>query len=254
VIADVTVDNGAVAINREDLVRTVTVSSGIYDRDLATITDEIKAKVAKIDIPSGYTVTFGGSNQEMVEAFSDLGLALILAVLLVFMIIAAQFESLLTPFIIMFTIPLAFAGGLIGLFVTYRTLNITSIIGFIMLSGIVVNNAIVLLDYIGTRRKMGEDIHTAIIMAGPIRLRPILMTSLTTILGLLPLSLGIGEGAELQASMGTVVIGGLLLSSLLTLVFIPVVYSIFDDWHVKFIHRKDSKKKSGSSEPSATEV
>ncbi|PKM79488.1 MAG: multidrug ABC transporter, partial [Firmicutes bacterium HGW-Firmicutes-14] len=197
--------------------------------------------VAELEIPTGYTFSFGGANQDMIEAFSDLALALILAILLVYMIIAAQFESLLTPFIIMFSIPLAFAGGLIALFITYRTLNITSIIGFIMLAGIVVNNAIVLLDYIGTRRKMGEDRTTAIITAGPIRLRPILMTSMTTILGLLPLSLGIGEGAELQASMGTVVIGGLLLSSLLTLVFIPVVYSIFDDWHVKFISRKEKK-------------
>ena len=240
-IADITIDTGALSIYREDLVRTVTVSAGTYGRDLAAVVKDYEAAVAELEIPTGYTFSFGGANQDMIEAFADLALALILAVLLVYMIIAAQFESLLTPFIIMFSIPLAFAGGLIALFITYRTLNITSIIGFIMLSGIVVNNAIVLLDYIGTRRKMGEDRTTAIITAGPIRLRPILMTSMTTILGLLPLSLGIGEGAELQASMGTVVIGGLLLSSLLTLVFIPVVYSIFDDWHVKFINRKQKK-------------
>lgn len=242
VIADVTVDVGAVTINREELIRTVTISSDIYDRDLATIVSDIEELVDEIAIPSGYTVEFGGSNEDMIEAFSDLAIALVIALLLVFMIIAAQFESLLTPFIIMLSVPLAFAGGILALFATYRTLNITSVIGFIMLSGIVVNNAIVLIDYIGTRRKMGEDRHTAIIKAGPIRLRPILMTSLTTILGLLPLSLGIGEGAELQASMGTVVIGGLLLSSLLTLIFIPVIYTLFDDLHVKFINRKKKKK------------
>ena len=238
-VADVVIETGAVTINREDLVRTVTVSSGIYDRDLSDVVADIEAGIDELDIPTGYDVTIGGANQEMIEAFSDLALALILAVALVYMIIAAQFESLLQPFIIMFSIPLAFGGGLLALFISYRTLNITSIIGFIMLSGIVVNNAIVLLDYIGTRRRdMGEERNEAIINAGPIRLRPILMTSLTTILGLLPLSLGIGEGAELQASMGTVVIGGLLMSSLLTLIVIPVVYSIFDDLHDRWKNRK----------------
>ncbi len=244
VIADIEVDTGAVSINREDLVRTVSINSGIYGRDLASVTAEIKENVAKLDIPSGYTITYGGANQDMVEAFSDLGLALVLAVLLVYMIIAAQFESLLTPFIIMFSIPLAFSGGLFGLFVTYRTLNITSIMGFIMLSGIVVNNAIVLLDYISTRRKQGEDRYTAIVNAGPIRLRPIMMTSLTTILGLIPLSLGIGSGAELMASMGTVVISGLLISSVLTLIVIPVLYSILDDQHNKSVERRMKRKEA----------
>lgn len=238
VIADVEIDNGAVTINREDLVRTVTISSDIYDRDLATINGEIKEKVNKLDLPSGYNIIYGGANKDMIEAFSDLAIALLLAIVLVYMIIAAQFESLLIPFIIMFSVPLAFAGGLFGLFASYRTLNVTSVIGFIMLSGIVVNNAIVLLDYIGTRRKMGEDRYTAIITAGPLRLRPILMTSLTTILGLIPMSMGIGEGTELMSSMGTVVIGGLVISSLLTLLVIPVVYSIFDDLHIKHLNKK----------------
>ncbi len=242
VVADIVEDTGAVTINREDLTRTVTVSSGIYGRDLGTVTSELQDKVDMLDIPSGYTITFGGANQDMIEAFADLALALVLAVLLVYMIIAAQFESLLQPFIIMFSIPVAFAGGVIALFLTNRTMNITSIIGFILLSGIVVNNAIVLLDYIGTRRKMGEDRHTAIIKAGPIRLRPILMTSLTTILALVPMSLGIGEGAELQAGMGTVVIGGLIVSSFLTLILIPVVYTIMDDQHVKFQNKREARR------------
>lgn len=239
VIADVKMDNGAVKINREDLVRTVTISSDIYGRDLATISREIEGKVKELELPNDYNIIYGGSNKEMMESFADLAVALLLAMVLVYMIIAAQFESLLTPFIIMFSVPLAFAGGLFGLFATYRTINVTSVIGFIMLSGIVVNNAIVLLDYIGTRRKMGEDRYTAIITAGPLRLRPILMTSLTTILGLIPMSMGIGEGAEMMSSMGTVVIGGLMISSLLTLIVIPVVYSIFDDLHIKFVNRKN---------------
>jgi len=241
-VADITTETGAVSINRSNQARYVTVSADIYNRDLATITSEFKERVAEIQLPRGYSVTFGGQNQEMVEAFSDLGLAMILAVLLVYMIIASQFESLLLPFIIMMSAPLAYSGGLIGLFITNRTLNITSVIGFIMLSGIVVNNAIVLIDYIKTRRDMGEDRETAILNAGPIRLRPILMTSLTTILGLVPLAIGIGEGAEIQASMATVVIAGLMLSSLLTLLFIPVVYTIFDNTHMKYIDRRERRR------------
>ncbi len=244
-IADIEVSNGAVTIEREDLVRTVTVSAGVYDRDVASVTADIQALVDQIDQPSGYDITYAGANEEMIEAFADLGLALIIAVLLVYMIIAAQFESLLIPFIIMFSIPVAFSGSIMGLFITNRVLSAVSIMGMIMLSGIVVNNAIVLLDYIGTRRKMGEDRTTAIINAGPIRLRPIMMTSLTTIFAMIPMSLGIGEGAELQAPMGTVVIFGLLTSSLITLVLIPVVYSILDDRHERFEankHRRQEQK------------
>jgi len=195
-----------------------------------------------LNLPNGYTIEYGGQNQEMEAAFSDLTLALILAVLLVYMIIASQFESLLVPFIIMLAAPLSFAGGLLGLFFTHRTLNITSIIGFIMLSGIVVNNAIVLLDYINTRRGFGETREEAILNAGPIRLRPILMTTLTTVLGLVPLSLGIGEGAEIQASMATVVIAGLSLSTLLTLIFIPVAYTLFDQGHEFYMRKKELRK------------
>lgn len=251
VIADVKEDVGALTIFREDLTRTVMVSSGVHGRDVASVTRDVRDKVEELDIPSGYYISYGGANQDMIEAFSDLFLALIIAIFLVYMIIAAQFESLLMPFIIMFSIPVAFAGGLIGLVLTYRTLNITSIMGMIMLSGIVVNNAIVLLDYINTRRGMGEDRFTAITTAGPIRLRPILMTSLTTIFAMVPLALGIGEGAELMASMGTTVIFGLLTSSLITLVLIPVVYSILDDRHVKFMERRRQRKEKHAGKLSA---
>ncbi len=241
-IADISEEVSAIAINRSDQARYITISADIYGRDLASVSADIEERVNALNLSSEYLVEFGGQNQEMVEAFADLGLALLLAVILVYMIIAAQFESLLMPFIIMMSTPLAFAGGLLGLFITNRTLNITSIIGLIMLSGIVVNNAIVLIDYINTRRSHGESREEAILNAGPIRLRPIMMTSLTTILGLVPLSLGIGEGAELQASMGTVVIFGLLLSSVLTLIFIPVVYTIFDNRHMKFVSNRNRKQ------------
>ena len=142
---------------------------------------------------------------------------------------AAQFEKFLQPFIIMFSVPLAFSAAALGLFITGRTLNIASLIGVIMLAGIVVNNAILLVDYINNLREKGMERNEAILKAGSTRLRPILMTTLTTILGLIPLSLGIGEGAEIQAPLATVVMFGLAVSTILTLVIIPVVYTLFDD-------------------------
>jgi len=242
-IADISVGLGPIALNRENQSSVVSVTSDLSGRDLGAVTTEINAGIAKLDIPDGYFVESGGQEEMMVEAFSDLLVALGLAVLLVYMILASQFESLLNPFIIMLSTPLAFAGGLLGLFISGRTLNITSMIGFILLSGIVVNNAIVLIDYINTRRKKGEARNEAILNAGPIRLRPILMTTLTTVLGLVPMSLGIGEGAELSSAMGTVVISGLSIATLLTLIFIPVMYTIFDDRVEKSKAKRKRKKK-----------
>lgn len=241
-VADIGIGLGPIQLNRENQSRVVSVSADLAGRDLGAVTADINAKIAELNIPEGYIVESAGQDEMMMEAFSDLLMALGLAVLLVYMILASQFESLLNPFIIMFSTPLAFAGGLLGLFVSGRTLNITSMIGFILLAGIVVNNAIVLIDYINTRRKAGEDRNEAILNAGPIRLRPILMTTLTTVLGLVPMTLGIGEGAELSSSMGTVVIAGLSLSTLLTLVFIPVIYTIFDDRSNKSKEKRKQKK------------
>lgn len=239
-IADIEIVEGPVAINRDAQSRMVTVNSDISGRDLGSVVDDIDEKLTDYDMESGYSYEIGGENEQLEDAFSDLGLALILAVILVYMILASQFESLLHPFTIMFTVPLSIAGGALGLFLTQRTLNVTSLIGAIMLIGIVVNNAIVLIDYINTRRSNGESRLEAIQNAGPIRLRPILMTTLTTVLGLLPIAIGLGEGSEIQAPMATVVIGGLLLSTLLTLVLIPVMYTIFDDISKKFRRGDDS--------------
>ncbi|MBS4534922.1 efflux RND transporter permease subunit [Clostridium sp. D2Q-14] len=239
-VADVEIVEGPIAINRDAQSRIVTVSSNISGRDLGSVVNDIEEKLNEYDMESGYSYEIGGENEQLEEAFSDLGLALILAVILVYMILASQFESLLNPFIIMFTVPLSIAGGALGLFLTGRTLNVTSLIGAIMLIGIVVNNAIVLIDYINTRRRNGENRLEAIKNAGPIRLRPILMTTLTTVLGLLPIAIGLGEGSEIQAPMATVVIGGLLLSTLLTLVLIPVMYTIFDDISRKLRRGDDS--------------
>lgn len=236
-VADVEIARGPVAINRDAQSRVVTVNSQISGRDLGSIVEDIEGKLDDYDMPAGYNYDIGGENEQLQESFSDLGLALILAIVLVYMILASQFESLLHPFTIMFTVPLSIAGGALGLFLTGRTINVTSLIGTIMLAGIVVNNAIVLIDYINTRRSNGEERNEAITNAGPIRLRPILMTTLTTVLGLLPIAIGLGEGSEIQSPMATVVIGGLLLSTLLTLIFIPVMYTIFDDITVKVKRR-----------------
>ncbi|EOD01906.1 efflux RND transporter permease subunit [Caldisalinibacter kiritimatiensis] len=245
-VADINIDRGPTEINREDQVRVVTVTSQIIGRDLGSISEDIEAKLSEYNMPNGYTYEMGGQNKELNESFADLSLALLLAVVLVYMIIASQFESLLHPFTIMLSVPLALAGGALGLFITRRPLSVPAFIGVIILAGIVVNNAIVLVDYINTRRRKGEERREAIVNAGPIRLRPILMTTLTTVLGLIPLALGIGEGAELEAPLATVVIGGLLLSTLLTLVFIPVMYTIFDDIGM-FLKRKVFKKAVGEN-------
>ena len=180
-------------------------------------------------MPAGYTYEMGGENKEMVEAFQELALVLILAIILVYMVLAAQFESLINPLIIMISVPLGLSGGILALVITGTALSVPAYIGLIMLAGIVVNNAIVLIDYILTLRSSGEKRDDAILKAGPVRLRPVLMTTLTTILGLIPLAFGSGEGSEMEAPLAIAVIGGLALSTVLTLVFIPIMYSLVDD-------------------------
>ena len=232
-IADLNVSDGPTSINREEQVRTISITGQISGRDLGSVNSDIEKKLSEYEIADGYVYELGGENEEAMEAFKSLGLALILAVVLVYMVLASQFESLLYPFMIMLSVPLAIAGGILGLIVTRRALSVIAFIGFIMLAGIVVNNAIVLVDYINTRRKAGEEREIAIRNAGPIRLRPILMTTLTTVLGLIPLAIGLGDGGEIQAPMATVVISGLILSTLLTLIFIPVMYTVLDDLAIK---------------------
>ena len=179
-------------------------------------------------MPHGITAIVAGQSEEMQASFQSLQFALALAIFLVYLIMASQFESLIHPFVILFTIPLALVGAVLALFITGTTINIIALIGVIMLAGIVVNNAIVLVDLINQLRSQGKDRFDAIMEAGSARLRPILMTSLTTALGLLPMAIGFGEGSEVRAPMAITVIGGLLVSTFLTLVVIPVVYSLLD--------------------------
>lgn len=220
---------GAVSIARHDQVRSANVTAQLSGRSLGPVVADINRQLAQLNLPSGYSAEFVGEQQQMAESFASLGMALLLAILLVYMITAAQFESLLHPFIIMFALPSTFVGVVLSLALTGRTLNVPAFIGVIMLAGIVVNNAIVLVDYINKLRERGNSCREAILLAGPVRLRPILMTTLTTVLGMLPMALGIGAGAETQASLATAVIGGLSVSTLLTLLVVPVIYSILDD-------------------------
>jgi len=239
-VADIKVEKGPISIQRENQVRVLTVSGSVVGRDIQSASNEIEELLKDYEMPLGYSYVFGGEIEQIEETFRDLFLVMLLAIALVYMIIAAQFESLIQPLSIMFSVPLALSGGFIALFVTGLPLNVIGIIGLIILVGIVVNNAIVLVDYINKRRRRGEDRNLAIMKAGPIRIRPIMMTALTTILGLVPMSLGLGEGAELSQSMGVVVIGGLSLSTVLTLVIVPVMYTIFDDM-TEFFKRKIKK-------------
>jgi HAE1 family hydrophobic/amphiphilic exporter-1 len=228
-VADIVVDLGPFTINRDGQARTVTITSQVFGRDIGSIASEVKARLEQIEFPLGYVYDIGGQNRELREAFSQLSIALLLAIALVYMILAAQFEALLQPFTIILTVPLSFSGGALALFLTRRPLSVPALIGAIILAGIVVNDAIVLIDYVDTRRRSGETRTEAIYNAGPIRLRPIIITTLTTVIGLIPLALGLGEGGEAMAPMATAVIGGLSLATLLTLVLIPVVYTVFDD-------------------------
>ncbi|MBS4026191.1 MAG: efflux RND transporter permease subunit, partial [Clostridia bacterium] len=240
-VAQIVQAQGPVTIERINNVRVGSASADISGRDLGSIMRDIQEVTKDIVVPSGYSIEYEGQNQQMRESFQDLAVALLLAIVLVYMVMASQFESLLHPFIIMFAMPTTFIGIVASLFITGRALSVPAFIGIILLAGIVVNNAIVLVDYINTLRRQGLERNEAILQAGKTRLRPILMTTSTTILALFPLTLGLGEGAEAQAPMATVVVGGLLFSTLITLVFIPVVYSGLDDLANK-VKSKDGKK------------
>ncbi|MCB1018472.1 MAG: efflux RND transporter permease subunit [Acidobacteria bacterium] len=216
---------GPVEIRRKDQQRIVVVGGTVGDRDMGSIVADLREKLRDINRPRGYEFVFAGEWEEQEEAFRDMTFAAILALLLVYMVMAAQFESLRDPFIILFSIPLAAIGVVLMLLLTGTTFNMQGFLGVIVLVGIVVNNAIVLIDYTNLLiRDHGMGVREAVVTAGRRRLRPILMTTATTVLGLLPMSLGIGEGGELQAPLARVVIGGLTTSTLITLVIIPIIY------------------------------
>ncbi len=227
-VAKISYDQGPIKINRENQLRVASVTSNILDRDVGSVVGDIKDKLEKFDMPSGYFIEYGGSYKQMQDTFGTLALALALGVLLVYMVMASQFESLIHPFIVMFELPLAFIGVGLALFITGQSLSLPSFMGIIMLAGIVVNNAIVLVDYVNQLRKKGMSEFDALVEGGTTRLRPILITSITTLLGILPMALAKQEGSEMMRPMAIAVIGGLLVSTVLTLIVIPVVYSLVE--------------------------
>ena len=225
-VAYLTTGVGPTEIKRIDQQRSAVVTANIYQRNLTQIIKEINQIIASLSqgVPKDYSLEIVGEQQRLKESFKSLAFALILAFTLVYMIMAAEFESLWQPFLIMFTVPLSLIGVVSALTITHTPLNVVVYLGIIMLGGIAVNNGIVLIEFVNGLRKEGYTASEAVIEASKTRLRPILMTSLTTILGLLPLALGIGEGAELQAPLALTVMGGLTSATFLTLVFIPSLY------------------------------
>ncbi len=233
-VATVRRGEGPIQINRENQARVVTVMANIAGRDLGSVIREIKSRIESIEetLPAGYFIEFGGQYEEMREAFLIMAAAFALATLLVYMIMASQFESFRHPLVIMFTIPLALIGVVLALLVSGKTVSLPVLIGFVILGGIAVNNGIVMVDYINQLKRRGVDKKEAILTGCMVRLRPVLITALTTILGMLPMALSTSAGSEMRSPMAITVVGGLTATTFLTLFVIPIIYSYFD--RVKF--------------------
>ncbi len=243
---------GAVVIDRKNQERLITLSVNIAERDLGSVAADLAQVISETAIPGSFNVTISGDYEDQQDAFRDLTYAFLLALVLVYMVMACQFESLRDPLVVMFSVPLAFIGVVVTLFLTDSTFNIQSFIGCIMLAGIVVNNAILLVDTANNlRREENYSLYDAVCEAGRRRLRPILMTTLTTVLGLFPLALGYGDGGEIQAPMARAVIGGLTSSTFITLFFIPVVYSLAESLPEKLKNCIRNRRNSGDKNPVA---
>ena len=227
-IAAVTEAASSAAIHRENQSRTVTVTAQIADGyNIGLVSREVEKLLADYQMPEGCSYAFEGENEMIRSTIGDLALMIALAVALIYLIMVAQFQSLLSPFIVLFTIPLAFTGGLLGLWITGKELSVIAMLGFLMLAGVVVNNGIVFVDYVNQLRLEGRERTEALVQTGRDRIRPILMTALTTIFGLVTMALGLGSGGDMLQPLAIVTIGGLAYATLLTLFIVPAVYDIF---------------------------
>lgn len=216
-------------ISRDAQTRYISVTAGVDDdHNVSLLSNEIQKELDKIDLPEGYSIEMAGEDEMIADAMNQLYLMLLLAVIFIYLVMVAQFQSLLSPFIIMFTIPLAFTGGLFALYFTGNEVSVVAMIGFVMLAGIIVNNGIVMVDFINQLRRGGMEKKDAIIESGKTRLRPILMTALTTILSMSTMAVGLGEGSEMMQPMAIVTVGGLLYGTLLTLIVVPCIYDAFN--------------------------
>ena len=227
-VAEIRVAEGPAEIRRTDQERIALLQANLAYGDLGSAVEEAGVLLSGVQLPYGLSMKITGQSEEMEASFRSLMFALGLAIFLVYLVMASQFESLLHPFVILFSVPLAAVGVALALWLTDTRLSVIVFIGLIMLAGIVVNNAIVLVDLINQLRERGADRLSAIREAASLRLRPIMMTTLTTVLGLLPMAMGLGEGSEMRTPMAVTVIGGLLTSTLLTLVVVPVMYALLD--------------------------
>jgi HAE1 family hydrophobic/amphiphilic exporter-1 len=229
-------------IDRKNRQRIVTISSSVSGATLDKVVKDLNAELAQVDVPQDVYTKIGGSYKDQQESFSDLGSLLMIIVLMVFIVMASQFESLTYPFIIMFSVPFGISGVILALGITGSTFNVMTFVGVIMLVGIVVKNGIVLVDYINLNRERGMGVIQAVVKGGKSRLRPVLMTTLTAILGMLPLAISKSEGSEMWRPMAITVIGGLTVSTLLTLIVVPTIYAIFAGNGVKRKHRRNLRE------------
>ncbi|OQX96217.1 hypothetical protein B6I21_01555 [candidate division KSB1 bacterium 4572_119] len=243
-IATVVSSKAPTEITREDQERVVKVSMMVSGRDLRSVTIDVEKEMKKVVLPRDYRLEISGMAEEQAESFMYLGIAMLVAILLTYMVMASQFESLLDPFVILFTIPLSLIGVALFLFVTGTNITVMALIGIIMLVGIVVNNGIVLVDYMNQLRQRGMELIEAVMVGGETRMRPVLMTALTTILAMVPLALGVGESGENWAPLARSVIGGLMVASVLTLFIVPVIYVIVEKRSEKHLKKREARKEA----------
>lgn len=248
-VAELKQVQGPTEINRKDRERAVNVTSDVLGRTAVEVTQDIQAQLSTFPLPDGYAISAGGEAEEIAEQLTQLAIALVMGIILVYMVMAFQFESFTYPFIIMFSLPTMIIGALFGLFITNLALSVTAFMGVIMLAAIVLNNGIILVDYTNILRRRGMERFDALIEAGRSRLRPILMTSVTTVFTMIPLAIAVGEGAEANQPMAVVVVFGLIASTVLTLVFVPVMYIIIDNLSVKTTGLFTRKRHKGNTPP-----
>jgi HAE1 family hydrophobic/amphiphilic exporter-1 len=249
-VADVTIEQAPQTITRSNQTRQVTITGDTISGDTTAMTEAINEILEAYPMPQGYTAETAGAYEDMMDSFADLGFALVVALLLVYFVLAVQFESFLMPVMVMMILPVAFTGALFALPLTGRNLSMISLVAIIMLAGTVVNSSIILVEYIKIRRGMGESREEAILHACPLRVRPILMTTLTTVLAMVPMALGLGDTNEMMSDMGIVMISGMVISTIVTLVFTPVFYSVIDNLSRKFRRTKKPTTEAVSAEVS----
>jgi HAE1 family hydrophobic/amphiphilic exporter-1 len=253
-VADIRRSESPQEVNRLDMKRYVLIEANFDGRALTEVSGDIEKQVKDLAIPTGYSISMGGETEDFRETVGYILESLLLAIVFIYLVLASQFGSFLQPLAIMLSLPLSMVGVLLMLLFTGTTFNIMSMIGLILLTGLVTKNAILLVDFANQARARGVDRRAALIDAGEIRLRPIVMTTLAMIFGMLPLALAIGAGAEFRAPMARAVIGGLITSTLLTLIVVPVVYTIFDDLGrglVRKLTQSERAREERDDEPAA---